>query len=56
LSTAQSPPCPHWTLPKAGEGTSTGEATPNAQVTANRIAPDKCSLNDKTWFVLLQMR
>jgi hypothetical protein len=47
LSTAQSRPCPHWTLPKA-KGTSTGKAKP--------IPTSNCSLNDKTWFVLLQMR
>lgn len=45
LSTAQSPPCPNWTLPKASKG------TPNRP-----ILNSKCSLNDKTWFVLLQMR
>jgi hypothetical protein len=55
LSTAQSPPCPHWTLPKA-KGTSTSKETPNGPVATNHIAPSKCSLNDKTWFVLLQMR
>jgi hypothetical protein len=42
-------------LPKA-KGTSTSKETPNGPVATNHIAPSKCSLNDKTWFVLLQMR